>query len=107
MSIPHESLFQHPASQGGPHLRRLIATILLIAGGFILVERLWPANELPRVRAWYARVFLVNAIQGGIVLLAGLTWDQWLNRTSLIKLEEHLDVLPQALVAYVVSSFVY
>ena len=27
----------------------MIATILLIALGMILVERLWPANELPRV----------------------------------------------------------
>jgi len=85
----------------------LIATILLIAGGFILVERLWPANELPRVRAWYPRVFLINALQGGIVVLAGLSWDTWLNRVSLIKLDEHLGVVPQALVAYVVSSFVY
>jgi len=80
----------------------LVATILFIGGGFILVERLWPANQLPRVRAWYPRVVLVNTIQGGIVILAGLTWDRWLNRASLIRLEEHLDVVPQALVAYVV-----
>jgi sterol desaturase/sphingolipid hydroxylase (fatty acid hydroxylase superfamily) len=85
----------------------LVAIILLIAGGFILVERLWPANDLPRVRAWYPRVFLINAIQGGIVVLAGLTWDRWLHRASLVKLEDRLDVVPQALVAYVVSSFVY
>ena len=43
----------------------LIATIVLIGVGFLVVERLWPANELPRVRAWYPRVFLINAIQGG------------------------------------------
>jgi sterol desaturase/sphingolipid hydroxylase (fatty acid hydroxylase superfamily) len=85
----------------------LIPIILLIAGGFILVERLWPANELPRVRAWYWRVFVVNTVQAGIVILAGLTWDQWLNRTSLIELEKHLGVVGQGLVAYVVSSFVY
>ena len=64
----------------------LIATIFVIAGGFMVVERLWPANALPRVRAWYPRVFLINAIQGGIVILAGLTWDHWLNRASLIRL---------------------
>jgi sterol desaturase/sphingolipid hydroxylase (fatty acid hydroxylase superfamily) len=85
----------------------LVWTILLIAGGFILVERLWPATELPRVRAWYPRVLLINAIQAGIVILAGLTWDQWLQRGSLINLDQHVGVVPQALVAYVVSSFVY
>lgn len=85
----------------------LVATILLIAGGFIVVERLWPANQLPRVRAWYPRVFLVNAIQGGIVIVAGVTWDEWLKRASLISLEQYFGVIPQALIAYVVSSFVY
>jgi sterol desaturase/sphingolipid hydroxylase (fatty acid hydroxylase superfamily) len=85
----------------------VIATIVLIAGCFILVERLWPAADLPRVRAWYPRVFLVNAIQGGIVVVAGLTWDRWLNRASLIRLQDDLGVLTQAVVAYIVSSFVY
>src|SRR4051812_21400562 len=87
--------------------RMLVATILFIAGGFILVERLWPANQLPRVRAWYARVFIVNAVQGVTVVLAGLTWDQWLKRASLIHLERHVDVIAQAVVAYLVSSVVY
>lgn len=85
----------------------LVATILLIAGGFIVVERYWPANELPRVRAWYPRVFLVNAVQGGIVVLSGLTWDRWLNRASVIHLDRYFDFVPQALITYVVSSFVY
>ena len=91
----------------GGRLRVMVAAILLIGAGFIVVERLWPGNELPRVRAWYARVLLVNAIQGGIVVIAGLTWDRWLNALSLVRLRDHLDVVPQAIVAYVVSSFVY
>src|SRR6202049_1943125 len=44
----------------------------------IVVEKLWPAVELPRVRAWWARVIAVNAVQLGIVILAGVTWDRWL-----------------------------
>jgi sterol desaturase/sphingolipid hydroxylase (fatty acid hydroxylase superfamily) len=95
------------ARSAAPYPRMPIAIVLLIGAGFILVERIWPANALPRVRAWYPRVFLVNALQAGIVVLAGLTWDQWLKRASLIRLEDHLDVVSQALVAYVVSSFVY
>jgi sterol desaturase/sphingolipid hydroxylase (fatty acid hydroxylase superfamily) len=85
----------------------MVVTTLLIALGFIVVERLWPANELPRVRAWYARVVLINAVQGGIVVLAGLTWDRWLNAASLFRLRDDMGVVPQAIVAYVVSSFVY
>ena len=85
----------------------LIATIVLIGLGFIVIERLWPANALPRVRVWYLRVIATNVIQGGIVVLAGLTWDIWLNRASLVGLEDHIGVLAQATVAYIVSSFVY
>jgi sterol desaturase/sphingolipid hydroxylase (fatty acid hydroxylase superfamily) len=85
----------------------MIAGVLLLGAGFLLVERLWPANALPRVRAWYARVLLINAIQAGIVTVAGFTWDVWLNRASLLRLQDHLGIVPQALIAYVVASFVY
>ena len=85
----------------------MILIVLVIAGGFIVVERLWPANDLPRVRAWYPRVLLVNAVQGGMVVLSGLTWDRWFAHMSLVRLQEHMGVVPQALVAYLVSSFVY
>jgi len=85
----------------------LIALILLIGAGFLVVERLWPANALPVVRAWYPRVVLINALQAGIVTVAGVTWDVWLNRASLFRLHEHVGIVPQALIAYAVSSFVY
>jgi sterol desaturase/sphingolipid hydroxylase (fatty acid hydroxylase superfamily) len=85
----------------------LIATIIAIAIGFVVAERLWPANDLPRIRAWYPRVALVNVIQGAIVVVAGLTWDKWLNRASLVSLQAHLGIVPQAVAAYILSSFVY
>ena len=44
-----------------------------IAVGCVLAERLWPAMELPRVNAWWARVILINLIQLGITVLAGET----------------------------------
>lgn len=81
--------------------------VLAIAAGMFAVERLWPATELPKVRAWWARVLVVNLVQLGIVLVAGLTWDRWLSQLALLKLRDHLGVVPQALVAYVVSTFIY
>lgn len=81
--------------------------VIAIAAGMFAVERIWPANELPKVRAWWARVALVNALQLGVVILAGLTWDRWLSELALLRLRDHLGVLPQALVAYLVSTFVY
>lgn len=85
----------------------LIFVVLTIAAAFLVLERLWPANDLPRVEAWYPRVLLINAVQGAIVLLAGATWDEWLRRVSLLRLQDHMGVVPQSLLAYLVSTFVY
>jgi sterol desaturase/sphingolipid hydroxylase (fatty acid hydroxylase superfamily) len=81
--------------------------VIAIAAGMIAVERIWPANELPKVRAWWWRVAFVNLLQLGVVILAGLTWDRWLAGAGLLRLREHLGVLPQAVVAYAFSTFVY
>lgn len=85
----------------------MIWILLAIAVGFLIVEKLWPASALPRVRAWWARVALVNLLQLGIVVLAGITWDRWFLNISLFNLKAHMGDVPSALLAYVVSSFIY
>jgi sterol desaturase/sphingolipid hydroxylase (fatty acid hydroxylase superfamily) len=85
----------------------LLFIAVAVAAAMFVVERLWPAHELPRVRAWWARIALVNAIQLGVVVLAGLTWERWLAGPSLLRLSDHLPVPAQGLVAYVVSTFIY
>lgn len=81
--------------------------IIAVAGGFFLVERLWPAGPMPPVRAWWGRVVLVNLIQLGIILLAGLTWDGWLAKNSLLRLRDRFADVPSAFIAYFVSTFIY
>jgi sterol desaturase/sphingolipid hydroxylase (fatty acid hydroxylase superfamily) len=93
-----------------PRLHLLLGMIILlfaIAAGCILVERLWPAMELPRVHAWWPRVLLINAIQLGIVVLAGETWNRWLAHASLLHLSRHFNDLAAAGFAYFISTFVY
>jgi sterol desaturase/sphingolipid hydroxylase (fatty acid hydroxylase superfamily) len=84
-----------------------LGIVIGIGVGFLVVERLWPAAALPRVRAWYPRIILINAIQAGILVLSGITWDLWLQRVSLFQLDGRMGVLPQAIIAYIVSSFIY
>ncbi len=86
--------------------------LIAIAAGMLAVERLWPNAELPQVRAWWWRVALVNAIQLGILLVAGVSWDRWLQGASLVSLRRAFGegtggVLAQGAVAYFVSTFVY
>jgi sterol desaturase/sphingolipid hydroxylase (fatty acid hydroxylase superfamily) len=87
----------------------ILIILVVVAGALFAVERIWPANGLPKVRAWWPRVIFVNAIQMGIVLVAGFTWDRWLQSFSLVKLH---DIWPshaffQAILAYFISTFVY
>lgn len=83
----------------------MLYIILGLAGFCIVVERCWPANALSRVRAWYWRVAAVNLMQLGILILAGTTWDLALGKASLFKLQ--FGTIPNAMVAYLVSTIVY
>jgi sterol desaturase/sphingolipid hydroxylase (fatty acid hydroxylase superfamily) len=85
----------------------MIILIFSIAAGCIVAERLWPAMDLPRVRAWWPRVILINAIQLGITVMAGQTWNRWLAHASLFHISAHLGHWSSALVVYVFSTFVY
>jgi sterol desaturase/sphingolipid hydroxylase (fatty acid hydroxylase superfamily) len=85
----------------------MILLIFAIAAGCIVAEWLWPAMKLPRVRAWWPRVLLINAVQLGITILAGHTWDEWLGRAALFHLRPHLPAWAAALIVYIVSTFVF
>jgi sterol desaturase/sphingolipid hydroxylase (fatty acid hydroxylase superfamily) len=81
--------------------------IFVIAVGCMLAERLWPAMDLPRVHGWWGRIVLTNSVQLAITLLAGLTWNRWLNRVSLFQLKIHFDDWTSALILYLFSTFIY
>lgn len=85
----------------------MIGILIAIAGLAFLIERLWPAAELPKVKGWWARVALINLCQLGIVIVAGMTWDKWLSKASIFSISEHMGPIPAALVAYLVSCFVF
>ena len=85
----------------------MLIVLAIIAALMVVIERLWPGQALPTVRLWWLRIVLVNVVQLGIVILAGLTWDRWLARVSLLELGEHLGTWGSAAVAYFVSTFIY
>src|SRR4051812_24968632 len=85
-------------------------TILLlgaVALVFFVLEKLWPAGELPRVQGWWGRVALLNAAQIGIVLLAGQTWDRWFSSQSLLNLSKQTNDLFAAVVTYLGSCVIF
>ncbi len=84
-----------------------IVILLAVAVAMIIVERFWPANELPKVRNWWARVVLVNLTQIVIVVIAGLTWDRWFQGASLLALRDHFGTGASALLNYLMVTFIY
>ena len=85
----------------------MLKTILIVAAACMLLERLVPGWKLPRVRTWTVRVVLVNAVQLGIVLLAGLSWERWLSSASLFHLSQHVSPVAGGCVAYFIATFVF
>jgi sterol desaturase/sphingolipid hydroxylase (fatty acid hydroxylase superfamily) len=72
-----------------------------------IVERLFPGWPLPKVRTWPLRVILVNAIQLGVVLLAGVTWERWFASASLFHLSAHWSPAAGGLFAYFIATFIF
>jgi len=85
----------------------MLTTIVVIAAGCFVLERVMPGWPLPQVRTWHLRVVLVNLVQLGVVLVAGISWEKWLSAWSVFRLSEHVGPVPGGLFAYFVATFVF
>lgn len=85
----------------------MLVTVLMIFAACFVLERVFVGWPLPRVRTWPVRVLLVNGVQLGIVLLAGVTWEIWLSSWSLFQLSGRLAPVPAGMLAYFVATFIF
>jgi sterol desaturase/sphingolipid hydroxylase (fatty acid hydroxylase superfamily) len=84
--------------------------LFVILAAFVLcfvVERAAPGWPLPKVRTWPLRVLAINAVQLGVVMLAGVTWERWLSSASLFHLREHVPDAVGGLIAYFIATFLF
>jgi sterol desaturase/sphingolipid hydroxylase (fatty acid hydroxylase superfamily) len=72
-----------------------------------VLERAIPGWRLPAVRTWPLRVVLINLVQLGIVLVAGVTWEAWLSSWSVFHLSNHVPPIVGGLIAYFIATFVF
>lgn len=85
-------------------------TLLYLFGifGFCFVlERLQPGWRLPQVKTWPLRVILINLVQICVVLLAGLTWEKWVQGASIFHLSRSMGPVAAGFSAYFVATFVF
>ncbi len=71
------------------------------------LERMKPGWDLPSVRTWPVRVILVNLVQLGVVLTAGITWEVWLSSWSVFQLSAHIAPVIGGVIAYFIATFVF
>ena len=85
----------------------MLRVILAVFVFCFVLERVMPGWRLPKVRGWPLRVIAINAVQLGVVLLAGLTWERWFASTSLLQLSRYLGPIAGGLTAYFIATFVF
>lgn len=87
-----------------------MSTLPLIVSVFafcFVLERCVPGWRLPHVRGWPLRVLAINAVQLGVVLLAGVSWERWAASSSMLHLSPTLSPLAGGALAYFVATFVF
>jgi sterol desaturase/sphingolipid hydroxylase (fatty acid hydroxylase superfamily) len=85
----------------------VLGLILIAFGGCFVVERLVPGWELPTVRSWPLRVVIINAVQVGVVMLAGVTWERWLSAWSVLHLSQYVNSIAGGFIAYFIATFIF
>ena len=85
----------------------MLSIIFIVFGACFVLERAIPGWRLPHVRTWPLRVLAINAVQLGVVVLAGFTWERWLSAGSLFHLSRHLGPVAGGLAAYFIATFVF
>ncbi len=85
----------------------MLIEILIIFIGCFILERLFVGWQLPKVKTWPIRVLLINFVQLGVVVLAGLTWEFWLSSWSIFRLSDHVSPVVGGCLAYFIATFVF
>jgi sterol desaturase/sphingolipid hydroxylase (fatty acid hydroxylase superfamily) len=80
--------------------------VLTVAIAMMIIERLRPGRNWPRVKGWWLRAIFLNAIQVGCVFLAAFAWDHWMMGRSLWNTKA-LGITGSAIVGYLVITFIY
>lgn len=82
----------------------------IILTAFVLcfiLERLIPGWKLPTVKTWPVRVILINGVQLGVVLLAGITWEEWFQSYRFTPVPELDNPWLGGFAAYFIATFIF
>ena len=81
--------------------------IIITAFLFIGLERINPGRHWKKVDGWWVRAIFLNACQILIVYIASLTWNIWLQKIPVFRIEAHFGLLASAFFGYFLITFVF
>jgi sterol desaturase/sphingolipid hydroxylase (fatty acid hydroxylase superfamily) len=84
-----------------------MALIFGIALVFFVLERALPGRDLPEPPGWYARAMILNACQLAIVMLAGVSWNKWLQGWSLLRIPKSTPAILVGFLGWFIGTFVF
>jgi len=84
----------------------IFLVVLSFAAVMIVIENVVTGRNWPRVKGWWWRAILLNAVQVGAVWLAGVGWNGWMVRHRPWS-ADHLGVLGGGLLGYFAITFIY
>jgi len=84
-----------------------MALIFGIALFFFVLERVLPGRDLPETSGWYARAVILNSCQFAIVILAGFSWNRWLQGWSLLRIPRSTPSVLVGFLGWFIGTFVF
>jgi sterol desaturase/sphingolipid hydroxylase (fatty acid hydroxylase superfamily) len=87
----------------------MIPFVIIVAATllFFILERVLPGRELPDTPGWYSRAAYLNLCQLGIVLLAGVAWNRWLQSWAVFHISESMPSFLQGFIGWFVGTFIF
>lgn len=86
---------------------RPVYLVVFVVTLFFVAEHILPGRKLPNSSGWYLRAVFLNLCQLAIVLIAGVTWEEWLRGTSLINISGAMPPIAQGLLSWFIGTFVF
>lgn len=79
----------------------------------MILERIFPDQELKHVEGWWISVLIINIFQLFAVILASFTWENWLQNsdyyvsTKGFHLRDHVSPFTGGLIAYFITTWLF
>lgn len=86
--------------------------IVLILAILMILERIFPDQELKKVDGWWQWVVIINIFQLFAVVLASLTWENWLQNTNYFTsggfhLRNYMSPFWGGVIAYLINQWLF